>query len=131
MKKLFLLVGIILLSSPLFASTDGNFASTHFSALNWIILAFFLVGTTLVGERVKNKNKGLDVFFRGGRNLPWWAVSLSLIATKTSVATFIAVPAFVFSLKGNLTYLQMTIGFALGNILMIFVLLKEYYECAK
>ena len=96
--------------------------------MNWIILAFFLVGTTLVGERVKNKNKGLDVFFRGGRNLPWWAVSLSLIATKTSVATFIAVPAFVFSLKGNLTYLQMTIGFALGNILMIFVLLKEYYE---
>lgn len=105
-----------------------NAASTHFSALNWLILAAFLIGTTVVGELLKSKETGLDGFFRGGRKLPWWAVTLSLIATKTSVATFIAVPAFVFSLKGDLTYLQMTVGFALGNILMVFVLLKEYYQ---
>ncbi|MFC1766585.1 hypothetical protein ACFL6U_31470 [Planctomycetota bacterium] len=128
MKTVLLLLGIILLSGSHLASTDDNIASTHFSVLNWIILVFFLIGTTIVGERAKNKDKGLDGFFRGSRNLPWWSVSLSLIATKTSVATFIAVPAFVFSVKGDLTYLQMTIGFALGNILMVFVLLKEYYE---
>jgi SSS family transporter len=96
--------------------------------LNWIILIGFLVVTTIIGELTKSKDKGLHGFFKGGQNLPWWAVSLSLIATKTSVATFIAVPAFVFSMQGDLTYLQMTIGFALGNILMVFVLLKEYYE---
>ncbi len=115
-------------SFPLFAAPETAIASGHFSVFNWIILAVFLIGTTVFGELVKNKDKGLDGFFRGGKSLPWWAVSLSLVATKTSVATFIAVPAFVFSLKGDLTYLQMTFGFALGNILMIFVLLKEYYE---
>ncbi|MFI3282378.1 MAG: hypothetical protein SNG10_02470, partial [Rikenellaceae bacterium] len=67
-------------------------------------------------------------FFKGGNNLPWWAVSLSIIATKTSVATFIAVPAFVFSATGDMSYIQMTIGFILGNLLFVFVLLKEYYE---
>ncbi len=100
----------------------------NFSLLNWIILATVLIGTTVVGERIKGKGTGVDDFFRGGRNLPWWAVSLSLIATKTSVATFIAVPAFVFSLTGDMSYIQMTIGFILGNLLFVFVLLKEYYE---
>ena len=113
---------------PLFAEPETELASSGFSGLNWVILIAFLLGTTLIGELVKGKGEGLDDFFRGGRKLPWWAVSLSLIATKTSAATFIAVPAFVFSMSGNLTYLQMTIGFALGNVLMVFVLLKQYYE---
>ncbi len=127
MKKTFLLIAILLPGIPLFAVT-GEVASGKFSALNWMILAVFLLGTTIIGELLKSKDGGVDGFFRGGRNLPWWAVSLSLIATKTSVSTFIAVPAFVFSAQGDLTYLQMTFGFALGNILMIFVLLKEYYQ---
>ncbi len=100
----------------------------NFSILNWVILAVVLIGTTIIGEKIKGKGSGVDDFFRGGRNLPWWAVSLSIIATKTSVATFIAVPAFVFSVTGDMSYIQMTIGFILGNLLFVFVLLKEYYE---
>lgn len=128
MKKTILILSLLIIGFPLFAADETAIASGHFSVLNWVILAVFLIGTTVFGELVKNKDGGLDGFFRGGKTLPWWAVSLSLVATKTSVATFIAVPAFVFSLQGDLTYLQMTFGFALGNILMIFVLLKEYYE---
>lgn len=128
MKKKYLLILASLFSVTLYAATQEGVAASNFSALNWGILILFLLGTTVIGEIVKNKDKGLNAFFKGGQNLPWWAVSLSLIATKTSVATFIAVPAFVFSLNGNLTYLQMTIGFALGNVLFVYVLLKEYYE---
>ncbi|MFY0686447.1 MAG: hypothetical protein JXQ90_04730 [Cyclobacteriaceae bacterium] len=110
------------------AQTPEPIASDNFSTLNWIILIVFLLGTTLLGELLKGNGEGLDDFFKGGNKLPWWSVSLSLIATKTSVATFIAVPAFVFSMQGDLTYLQMTIGFALGNVLFVFVLLREYYQ---
>ncbi|MDW5290192.1 sodium:solute symporter family transporter [Formosa sp. PL04] len=128
MKKSILIAVALLCWFSVFSKDEMGVASSHFSTLNWIILIVFLLGTTLIGELVKNKDKGLDAFFKGGNNLPWWAVSLSLIATKTSVATFIAVPAFIFSMDGNLTYLQMTIGFALGNVLFVYVLLKEYYE---
>ncbi|MFB9057327.1 hypothetical protein ACFFU9_11315 [Mariniflexile ostreae] len=128
MKKFIVVIVGLFCCFSVFAQGGNEIASSHFSTVNWIVLIVFLLGTTLIGELVKNKDKGLDAFFKGGNNLPWWAVSLSLIATKTSVATFIAVPAFVFSMHGNLTYLQMTIGFALGNILFVYVLLKEYYE---
>lgn len=128
MKKIITIAAALFCCLTLFSQNSTEVASSHFSTLNWIILIVFLAGTTVIGELVKNKDKGLDAFFKGGNNLPWWAVSLSLIATKTSVATFIAVPAFIFSMQGNLTYLQMTIGFALGNVLFVYVLLKEYYE---
>lgn len=128
MKKTIAILVSLFCCLTLFAQDINGIATSKFSTLNWIILIVFLLGTTVIGELVKNKDKGLDAFFKGGNNLPWWAVSLSLIATKTSVATFIAVPAFIFSMNGNLTYLQMTIGFALGNVLFVYVLLKEYYE---
>ncbi|WP_406682852.1 hypothetical protein N1F78_09125 [Seonamhaeicola sp. MEBiC1930] len=128
MKNWFTVLIALFFSFALYAQNETEIASSGFSILNWSVLIVFLLGTTLIGELVKNKDKGLDAFFKGGNKLPWWAVSLSLIATKTSVATFIAVPAFIFSMNGNLTYVQMTIGFALGNILFVFVLLKEYYE---
>ncbi|WP_430933836.1 sodium:solute symporter family transporter [Saccharicrinis sp. 156] len=127
-KKYIFLLFLFFTGFTHLAAQENNIATGNFSVLNWIILAVFLIGTTVFGELVKGKDKGLDGFFKGGNNLPWWAVSLALIATTTSVSTFIAVPAFVFSPDGDLTYLQMTFGFALGSILMIFVLLKEYYQ---
>jgi solute:Na+ symporter, SSS family len=104
-KTVFFILGMLLTGIPLFALDHNGIASSSFSALNWVILIVFLVGTTIFGELVKNKDKGLDGFFRGGKSLPWRTVLLSLIATKTSVATFIVVSAFVFSLHGDLTNL--------------------------
>lgn len=127
-RRSVLLLVLMLGGGMVFAADAQGEGSSTFSLFNWIVLIVFLVGTTILGEILKGKDEGLNDFFKGGNKLPWWAVTLSLIATKTSVATFIAVPAFVFSLQGDLTYLQMTIGFALGNILMVFVLLKEYYQ---
>lgn len=126
-KALSLLFLALVLPTLLFAQ-GGEASQSHFSTLNWIVLAVMLLGTTFIGEKIKGKGTGVDDFFRGGQNLPWWAVSLSLVATKTSVATFIAVPAFVFSATGDMSYIQMTIGFILGNLLFVFVLLKEYYQ---
>jgi SSS family solute:Na+ symporter len=100
----------------------------NFGWINWIVVAGFLCAATWLGERLKTKGDDLNSFFKGGNGIPWWAVSLSLIATKTSASTFIAVPAFIFAASGNLTYLQASIGFIAGVFLMLFFLLKEYYN---
>lgn len=118
--------------------TCDDLASLRFDSLNpprppmfgligWLTLAGFLVGTTLLGHFLGRNNQGLAGFFRGGNNVPWWAVSASLIATKTSALTFIAVPAAVFMTGGNLTYLQATFGLILGNILMGLIFVRTYY----
>lgn len=60
--------------------------------------------------------------------MPWWAVSASIIATKISALTFIALPAKVFVDGGNLEYGLLIGGFILGNILMALIFVKPYYE---
>ncbi len=99
-----------------------------FGAVNWLVLVLFLAGTTLVGHLTRGKTTSMHGFFLGGRNIPWWAVSASIVATQTSTLTFIAVPAVVFKAGGNLTFHQMTYGILIGNVLMALVFVKSYYE---
>jgi len=99
-----------------------------FGPLNWIVLVAFLLGTTWVGHRLRGDSSRMEGFFLGGRRIRWWAVAASLIATKTSALTFIAVPGFIFAAGGDLTYLQITLGMILGNILMALIFVRAYYE---
>lgn len=99
-----------------------------FGPLNWAVLAAFLLGTTWIGHRLRGDTSRAEGFFLGGRSIPWWAVAASLMATKTSALTFIAVPGFIFAAGGDLRYLQITLGMILGNILMAVVFIPAYYE---
>lgn len=101
---------------------------TSFGATNWIVLAAFLLGTTWIGHRLRGDSDRLEGFFLGGRAIPWWAVAASLIATKTSALTFIAVPGFIFAAGGDLRYLQITLGMILGNVLMALIFIRPYYQ---
>ncbi|MFC1607032.1 sodium/solute symporter [Candidatus Latescibacterota bacterium] len=102
--------------------------SVSFGWLNWSILVLFLGITTLIGHIFKGDSSSIRGFFLGGRKMPWWAVGGSIVATQASALTFISVPAAVFMDGGDLTYLQMTFGFILGNILMSFIFVKAYYK---
>jgi SSS family transporter len=62
----------------------------------------------------------------GGKKLPWWALSLSIVATETSTLTFIGAPAIAFT--GNLTFLQLALGYLIGKILVAFILIPGYFK---
>ena len=81
-----------------------------FSAWDWLIVGAYIAGTTLVGHRLKGRQHSTRDFFLGGRQLPWYAVTASTIATTISAITFIGVPALVFAADGNYVYLQLAIG---------------------
>lgn len=98
-----------------------------FTSIDWSVVAFFMLATTWLGHRLRGRENSLSGFFLGGRNLPWWAVSISLIATQTSALTFIAVPAAIYREGGDLRYLQVIVGFILGNLVMAATLMKPYY----
>jgi solute:Na+ symporter, SSS family len=102
--------------------------TTSFGLTNWLVLIAFLLGTTLVGQVKRGDTSRLEGFFLGGRGIPWWAVAASLMSSKTSALTFIAVPGFIFAAGGDLRYLQITLGMILGNILMARFFIPAYYE---
>lgn len=106
---------------------------THFTGLDWAMVVGYMLLTTVIGHALSGKNATIRDFFLGGRSLPWWAVSGSMIATEISALTFIGVPGGVFALQGDWTYLQWGIGsilarFAVGYWLVPLYFKKEIYS---
>ena len=67
------------------------------SIIDWSLVALFLLGVGAVGFRASGNSSSTRDYFLGGRSIPWWAASLSIIATETSAVTFIGIPAAAFA----------------------------------
>lgn len=103
--------------------------SAQFTWIDWGVVVAFLAFTTLLGTSLTGKQATLRDFFLGGRKLPWYAVSGSIIATEISAVTFISVPFIVFKDGGNFTYLQLGVfGSILARIIVGYVLVPQYYR---
>ena len=88
------------------------------------MLALVTWGGHALSGRIQNRND----FFQADGTLPWWAVSASIIATLVSAVTFVSVPGAVFRDGGNLTYLQVVIGLALGKLAIGLLFARAFYE---
>lgn len=100
----------------------------HFLAADWAVLIGYLLLTTFLGARLAGRQATLRDFFLGGRKLPWYAVSGSIIATEISAVTFVSVPAIVFAERGDLTYLQLALGAILARIIIGVWFVPAFYE---
>ena len=99
-----------------------------FSAIDWSIVGLYVVLTTWIGHRLKGRQQSLHDFFLGGQNIPWFAVSASIIATTISAVTFIGVPAIAYAAGGNFTYLQLALGGIIARLLIARYLLPRYFD---
>lgn len=107
---------------------SGNEISAHFTYLDWLVVGGYMALTTWIGHRLAGKAATVKDFFLGGRTMPWWAVSGSMIATEISALTFIGVPGGVFAAQGDWTYLQWGIGSIIARFLVGFWLVPLYYR---
>ena len=56
--------------------------------LDWAIIIAFLLFSMLIGIRAsKSAGKSADEFFLSGRNMPWWLLGFSMVATTFSCDT--------------------------------------------
>jgi SSS family solute:Na+ symporter len=94
--------------------------------LDFAIIAIYLVGITLFGLRFRKKQHTLRDYFLAGRDIPWWAISLSIVAAETSTLTIISIPGLAYDT--NLTFLQVVLGYCAGRIIISFVLLPHYFR---
>ncbi|MDR0419709.1 MAG: sodium:solute symporter [Prevotellaceae bacterium] len=70
------------------------------SGLHWIdyVIVFgSIVLTVLVGLYFAKRQKSSDKFFSGGRNIPSWAIGISIMATLISSVTFLAYPGAAYA----------------------------------
>lgn len=51
------------------------------NVLDYLVIAAYLIGTVVLGLKIGAKVSGGADFFLAGRQLPWWAIGMSLVAT--------------------------------------------------
>ncbi len=76
---------------------EGARVQPRFFWLDYIALGSYLLLLVAVGWYFSRGERTTDDFFLAGRRIPWWAASLSLMATQVSSIGFIAVPAKTFA----------------------------------
>ena len=96
------------------------------SRLDFAIIALYLAGITLFGLRFRKKQRTLRDYFLAGRDIPWWAIALSIVAAETSTLTIISIPGMAYDT--NLTFLQVVMGYVVGRVVISFLLLPHYFR---
>jgi solute:Na+ symporter, SSS family len=94
--------------------------------LDLVIVIAYLVAVTLFGIRFRRQQHDVKDYFLGGRSAPWWALALSIVATETSTLTIIGTPAIAYS--GNMTFLQLMLGYIVGRVLITIIFLPGYFR---
>ena len=85
-----------------------------------------MIGLLIFGFYQSKKNKSLDDFILTGNNTSWITSMFSIVATETSVLTFISVPGI--SYRGDWTFLQLALGYIFGRILVSLFLLPIFFK---
>jgi solute:Na+ symporter, SSS family len=96
------------------------------SNIDVAIVAVYLLAVVLFGAWVGRRQRGVNDYLLGDRQLPWWLLLLSIVATETSSVTFLSVPGTAY--RGDLTFLQLAMGFVVGRYAVVTLLLPQYFQ---
>ena len=96
------------------------------STLDYLIIIGYLIGIAAFGKISGGKQKTVKDYFIGSKEIPWWAISFSIVAAETSTLTFISIPGLAY--LTNLNFLQLTFGYLIGRIIVAVYFLPAYHK---
>lgn len=94
--------------------------------LDYVVIAGYLLAITAFGSWFARFQKTTRDYFLTDRSVPWWAICFTIVATETSTLSFIGVPAGAYA--GNMTFLQLALGYVVGRVLVSVLFLPAYFR---
>jgi Na+/proline symporter len=94
-----------------------------------LLLFSFVIGYFLILLAVAwytGKNSDNHSFFIGNKNSNWMLVAFGMVGTSLSGVTFVSVPGAVAN--ESFAYIQITIGYLFGYLMIAYILLPLYYR---
>ena len=99
------------------------------NSIDWAVIIIYLIGMVVLSIYLGQGQEDQDDYYVGGRNLPWWAIGISTMATQSSANSFIGIPAFV-ALKegGGMTWLQYELAVPLAMVFVMVFLIPFFRQ---
>ncbi len=88
----------------------------------FIYILVLLITAIYTGRQAKKNSD----YFVAGRALPWQMAAMAMVAAAMSGITFVSVPGSVAA--DSFSYMQMTLGFTAGQLVIAFVLIPIFYR---
>jgi len=97
--------------------------------LDWGILILYILLIIGMSAWLGKKQESREDYYLGGRRMPPWQISLSIVATQVSAISLIGAPAFVaLKANGGLIWLQYEFAIPLAMMLIMLTLVPIYHR---
>ncbi|MGZ8829572.1 MAG: sodium:solute symporter [Thermoanaerobaculia bacterium] len=99
--------------------------------MHWIDLAIIVLYLAMVvgsGFYFGGRQQSTARYFLGGREVPWWAIAASIVATETSTVTFISVPGIAYASGGDFRFLQIVFGYLVARVVISVFFMPKYFR---
>lgn len=96
------------------------------NALDVGVMVAYLAGVTLFGLRFRGRGRSLKEYFLADNTIPWWAISLSIVAAETSTLTIIGIPGLAYD--KDFRFLQLVFGYIVGRVIVSFLFIPQYFR---
>jgi SSS family transporter len=96
------------------------------SPLDWTVLLTYLLAIVSFGVYMGRGNKKLSDFFLAGREMRWWAVGLSVMATQISAITFVGTTGQAYT--DGMRFLVVYFGLPFAMVILCVTLVPFFYR---
>ncbi len=96
------------------------------NGLDVAVIVVYLACLTTFGIRFRKKQNTIKGYFLADKTIPWWVISLSIVAAETSTLTIISVPGMAY--EQDFRFLQLVIGYIIGRIIISLLLIPHYFR---
>ena len=96
------------------------------SALDWAVLALTLAGIVAFGTWRSRGVHTTESFLRAGKDIRWWTIGLSVIATQASAITFLSLPGQAY--QDGIGFVQFYFGLPIAMVLLSAIALPVYHR---
>lgn len=94
--------------------------------LDWIVLLVTLIGIAAYGIWKTRGVQSAQSYMLGDRDLKWWTIGLSIMATQASAITFLSTPGQAY--EDGMAFVQFYFGLPLAMVILSIFVIPNYYR---
>lgn len=96
------------------------------STLDWLVMLTTLLSIVAYGVWKTRKVDNVQSYLLGDRDLPWWTIGLSVMATQASAITFLSTPGQAY--EDGMRFAQFYFGLPIAMVILCVFVLPIYYR---
>ncbi len=94
--------------------------------IDWLVMLAVLLGIVVYGIYKTRSVKNVRSYLLGDRDLPWWTIGLSVMATQASAITFLSTPGQAYD--DGMRFAQFYFGLPVAMVFLCIFVLPIYYK---